>query len=376
MTTALLLVAVFLALSCFLTFDGELKNLQPRHSEAFLTQEKLERHLSLSKKQLLVAVEGTDLAAVLTRGTRVSALAARYQRQGQLASWSTLDQVLNSSGVQQEILAGLQDAGGMKASAELVATALERAGFAREPFQPYLDGLAGLQSAKPVAAAEAVARLAASPLRGIVDRHLVHDQDGWHLLAYLHYNGSEFHQQQFLRDLAAIDPAARATSVDLVSDQLAQSVRDSFFWSFLLGGTLVLCLLLAHFESLFGIFAALFPVLAGVIAMTGIMAATGMGLNFMNAMVLVTILGMGSDYGLHLAHRVSRARAGEEAGEFAGAGRAVLLSALTTIAGFGSLAFTDYGAMSSIGWATNYGVGATALFALVFLPAFLPRKTA
>jgi len=51
----------------------------------------------------------------------------------------------------------------------------------------------------------------------------------------------------------------------------------------------------------------------------------------------------------------------------------VLLSALTTIAGFGSLAFTDYGAMSSIGWATNFGIGATALFTLVFLPAFLPR---
>jgi len=32
--------------------------------------------------------------------------------------------------------------------------------------------------------------------------------------------------------------------------------------------------------------------------------------------------------------------------------------------------------MSSIGWATNYGIGATALFALVFLPAFLRPPTA
>lgn len=54
---------------------------------------------------------------------------------------------------------------------------------------------------------------------------------------------------------------------------------------------------------------------------------------------------------------------------FVQAGRAVLLSALTTIAGFGSLAFTDYGALASIGWATNFGVGATAIFALVSLPA-------
>jgi predicted RND superfamily exporter protein len=61
----------------------------------------------------------------------------------------------------------------------------------------------------------------------------------------------------------------------------------------------------------------------------------------------------------------------EQRAEFVQAGRAVLLSALTTIAGFGSLAFTDYGAMSSIGWATNFGIGSTALFTLVSLPAFL-----
>jgi predicted RND superfamily exporter protein len=44
---------------------------------------------------------------------------------------------------------------------------------------------------------------------------------------------------------------------------------------------------------------------------------------------------------------------------------------MTTIVGFGSLAFTDYGAMSSIGWATNLGVGFTTLFALVTLPAVM-----
>ncbi len=49
----------------------------------------------------------------------------------------------------------------------------------------------------------------------------------------------------------------------------------------------------------------MFPVVAGSLAMLGIMALCGMGLNFMNAMVLVTIIGMGSDYGLHIRHRVT-----------------------------------------------------------------------
>jgi hypothetical protein len=235
-----------------------------------------------------------------------------------------------------------------------VAGELERNGFALEPFQPFLAGLARLKDARPTPADEGIEYLAASPLRGVVDRHLVQDGHGWHLLVYLHYSGKEFSQKDFLRDLAVQDPAARATSIDMVSSQLAESVKHSFLWGFLLGGTLVLCLLLAHFKSLSGIFASLFPVLSGVVVMTGMMAITGMGLNFMNAMVLVTILGMGSDYGLHIAHRVGGARIEGQKTEYVQAGRAVLLSALTTIAGFGSLAFTDYGAMSSIGWATNY----------------------
>ncbi len=101
--------------------------------------------------------------------------------------------------------------------------------------------------------------------------------------------------------------------------------------------------------------------------MLGLMALTGLRLNFVNSMVLVTILGMGSDYGLHVMHRVSGASDMDAEGGFVQSGRAVLLSALTTIAGF----FTDYGAMASIGWATNFGVGATALFALVSLPALM-----
>jgi hypothetical protein len=370
---SLLITAGFLAASFFISFEGELKNLQPKSSEAFLTQEKMEKHLSLSPKQMLVAVDGKNLEAVMARGNRIGMLAERYRQKGEIVSWSSLDRVLNGEEAQQRVLAALSQGDGSGGAEKRVAAALERNGFAREPFEPFLEGVARLKNAGPEPAGEAIERLAASPLRGVVERHLIRKGDGYHLLVYLHYSGKEFRQEAFLRDLTALDPAARATSVDLVSGQLAGSVRESFLWGFLLGGALVLFLLVSHFNSLSGVFASLFPVFAGVVVMTGMMALTGMGLNFMNAMVLVTILGMGSDYGLHIAHRVGGPGEEEQRKNFIQAGRAVLLSALTTIAGFGSLAFTDYGAMSSIGWATNYGIGATALFALVFLPAFLPR---
>lgn len=369
-----LLVLGWLALG--VTFDGELKNLQPRHSEAFLAQEKIEKHLSLAPKQLLVAVEGNDLQRVLERTANVEAVAGRLQQQGQIAAWSSLGRIINSPSDQQIVMERMRaELKGLNPTGQLTA-GLERNGFSREPFEQYLKAAAGMIDPVAVSHAEALAGLAASPLKGLLERHLIKDASGYHALLYLHYKDSDFNQTGFLSELAGIDPTARTSSVDLISDQLSAAVKKSFIWGFALGGVVVLFMLVAHFESLAGIFYAMFPVLAGALAMLGIMAASGMGLNFMNAMVLVTIVGMGSDYGLHIRHRIDVTDPLQQEQRFVQSSRAVLLSALTTIAGFGSLALADYPALASIGWATNFGIGFTALFAMLTLPAVfsLTRK--
>jgi predicted RND superfamily exporter protein len=356
-------------------FDGELKNLQPRHSEAFLAQERIEQHLSLAPKQMLVAMDGQDLAPVLARAARVEALTARLQARGEIVAWSSLGRIINGPSAQAGIAHLLRAGFAGTKPEEAVRSALEHHGFSAEAFRPFLDAVGRLGQAEPVRAEEAIARLAASPLRGIADHHLVKDATGYHAVVYLHYRGPEFNQPAFLAELAAIDPTARATSVDLVSGQLTDAVKKSFIQAFLIGGTLVLFLLLVHFlETPTGVFYSMFPVLAGSVCMLGVMTLTGMRLNFMNAMVLVTILGMGSDFGLYIRFRVCDAVPAVREGQFVQIGRSVLLSAMTTIVGFGSLAFTDYGAMSSIGWATNLGVGFTTLFALVTLPAVMALR--
>jgi uncharacterized protein len=356
-------------------FDGELKNLQPRHSEAFLAQEKIERHLSLAPKQLMVAVEGKDLADVLRRAARLDGVARSRQINGSISSWSSLGQVINNRARQIDVSRAIYDRTGGSLPVRELKAALVRQGFEPEPFQPFIDAISANAVMTPVPDEEAIARLKASPLRGLVDRHLVKDASGYHALLYLYYKDTGFNQASFLRELKGIDPTARVTGVDLISSELAASVRQGFLWSFMIGGLLVLFLILAHFKSRGGLFYTMFPVVAGSLAMLGVMALFGMGLNFMNAMVLVTIIGMGSDYGLHISHRIAAEDPKGRESRFIQAGRAVLMSALTTIAGFGSLAFADFPALASVGWATNFGVGFTALFALVTVPAAMMALT-
>ncbi|NTV50553.1 MAG: MMPL family transporter [Geobacteraceae bacterium] len=352
-------------------FDGELKNLQPRHSEAFLAQGKIERHLNLAPKQLLIAVEGKDLSEVLRRASHVDELAGSWQKKGSISSWSSLGQIINNRDRQIDISRDISNMTGSGLPVAELKSALLSQGFEPGPFQPFIAALSDGSALAPVPEEEAIARLKASPLRGVADRHLIKDANGYHALLFLYYKEAGFDRNAFLHVLTSIDPTARVTNVDLVSEQLAASVKQSFLYGFLIGGLLVLFLLLSHFESPGGIFFAMFPVVAGSLAMLGIMALFGMGLNFMNAMVLVTIVGMGSDYGLHIRHRIIADDPQGREDRFVQAGRAVLLSALTTIAGFGSLALADYPALASIGWATNFGIGFTALFALVTIPAVI-----
>lgn len=367
------ILAVSLAVSLRISFEGELKNLQPRHSEAFLTQEKIERHLSLSPKQMIVAVEGKELEEIMARGARIGEKVEQYRRKGEISSFSWLGDVVNVPAAQRAILDSLSGKVDGKATAVRLKEALAGEGFVPDMFRGMTAGLAAMPGAGIVSPGEAVERLANSPLAGMVGRYLVERDGLYHLLIYVNYHGVEFRQGAFLKELAAIDPTARATSVDLVGGQLAETVKRSFIRGFTIGGILVILLLIVHFESLAGVCSSLFPVLAGVIVMLGVMAALGQRLNFMNSMVLVTILGMGSDYGLQIHNRLQGEPSSFPEGFFQ-SGRAVFLSALTTIVGFGSLAFTDYGAMSSIGWATNFGVCATAFFALLVLPAFFRRQ--
>lgn len=227
MACSLALLVILTGKACFARFEGDLKNLQPQRSEAFLTQEKIAKHLSLAPKQMLLVVDGEELDVLLARGRRVEALLDEYRSKGELSAYSSLGQVLNRQATQKEILGKFSGDIGRNDPQHELARALERNGFVFELFQPAIDGLAALQGTQPVPYSEAVARLADSPLSGVVQRHLLKAGGRYHLLFYLYYRGGEFEQRLFLRDLAPRDPTARSTGEELVSEQLAGSVRNS-----------------------------------------------------------------------------------------------------------------------------------------------------
>ena len=107
---------------------------------------------------------------------------------------------------------------------------------------------------------------------------------------------------------------------------------------------------------------ALLPVLAGLLSMFGIMGFLGLSFNIFNLVATILVIGLGVDYGIFMVYRLFRGS--DQATE-----KAVMVSALTTLAGFGVLVLARHPALNSIGLTVLLGVGGALPTVLWVLPA-------
>jgi predicted RND superfamily exporter protein len=115
----------------------------------------------------------------------------------------------------------------------------------------------------------------------------------------------------------------------------------------------------------------LLPVACGTLWAAGFFALWGFKLNVMTIGLLPMLLGTGSDYGIYIVHRFTfqGRQAMQETMRLTGLG--VLLSALTTLEGFGTLALSENRGIAAVGMVSLVGIAACLLAALGTLPALL-----
>jgi predicted RND superfamily exporter protein len=129
----------------------------------------------------------------------------------------------------------------------------------------------------------------------------------------------------------------------------------------------VLFLLLVLFRSLRPLLLALLPVLTGLVVMFGAMAWLGLELNLFNVVASILIIGLGVDYGIFMVCH------GQQEQDLASA-RAVLVSGLTTLVGFGALVLAEHPALHSIGLTVLLGISAAVPTAVLVIPAFQLKR--
>ncbi|HEY6169575.1 MAG TPA: MMPL family transporter, partial [Verrucomicrobiae bacterium] len=174
-------------------------------------------------------------------------------------------------------------------------------------------------------------------------------------------------QERFVKEVRSVAPEATGTPVQLLeyTTLLKNSYQEAAIYSLIA----IIILVFIHFRSVTCVVLALMPVGIGMLWMLGFMAWKNVPFNPANIMTLPLVIGIGVTNGIHILNRFAEE---QHPSIFAkSTGKAVLISALTTVTGFGSLILAEHQGIQSLGYVMAVGTATCMIAGLTFLPALL-----
>ncbi len=175
------------------------------------------------------------------------------------------------------------------------------------------------------------------------------------------------HQKEFVQQLRTVDPNVTGTPVQLY--EYTTLLKRSYEQAALYSLAAISLLVFVHFRSLSSVLLSLLPVAVGGIWLGGLMGYYGIQFNPANIMTLPLVIGIGVTNGIHILNRFAEERTASLLAR--STGKAVLVSGLTAVAGFGSLVLARHRGIESLGYVMAIGVMTCMIAGLTFLPALL-----
>jgi len=176
-------------------------------------------------------------------------------------------------------------------------------------------------------------------------------------------------QAAFLRELERVVPADKVTGTPSELYLYTTLLRDSYLKAAGYALIAIVLAVLLRFRSLVAVALALLPVVIGATWLLGWMGLAGIPFNPANIMALPLMVGIGVTNGIQILNRFAEEQ--EPSILAKSTGKAVLVSGLTAIAGFGSLMLANHQGIKSLGEVMSVGIAACMAAALMALPALL-----
>jgi len=172
---------------------------------------------------------------------------------------------------------------------------------------------------------------------------------------------------------AVREVAANATDDPVTMLESGNTIVRAFQEAFATAFIIIAGLLFVLLRRPLDVAMVLSPLLLAGLLTVAVMVLLGLQFNYANVITLPLLLGVGVDNGIHMVHRARTAPPDGGSLLATSTTRAVFTSALTTICGFGSLAWSSHPGTASMGQVLSIGLGLILLCTLVLLPALLDR---
>lgn len=348
------------------TVDADLMRLRPRESPGLRVEQEIARRFGAKPNTAAVLVQASDTDIAIEHSEAVATALDGLRTDGLVEVVRSPTVLLPSPRTQRERLAAFAGLPRTAAAAEL-REALARHGFRVAAFEPFLKGFVHPQQTVLHRDDPALA-----PFEPLLERYVRVRPNGVTVATYVQpAPGTDV--AAVARRLRAMLPevpfvvAARA----LLETELRRLLRRELLWFFVLAFSVNLLFVLVRFPRIKTAAAILLPEVMVALSLLALMRVLGIGVGPVNVIVLPLILGIGVDHCVYVAERYQRGDSAATAVRHVG--RALTVSALTTIAGFAFLALSEYPALAGMGELTAASLLGCLVAAVTLLPALLER---
>ncbi len=362
-------LTIFLTIQAFqIGVERDLRNLRPKEIPSLEVLERMAKAFGGRRGEAMIIQEGEDVASLMKKGEETIQILKRYQKEGKIDSFVSLTSLIPSPERQREMAGLLRESFDLKRVKEDFLHALRSNGFEVKEFDGLLRSLEAIRLGnEPVFQIEALlAGLEGSPFKSGVESLLQKRGETFRLITPIYYQKGRLSFETLAREL----PGVSLTGAEKVEAEILQLVREDLFLLSPLSFLMIFLLVFSHFRRWKLTLLTLVPLMTGLVWMLGAIALFGIRINFVNAVVLPMVIGMGIDNSIHLMHRYLEG-GGDPFSALKATGRAMTMCSVTTMLGFGSLVTARYQALSTMGWVTILGMGFCLIASLTLLPSLL-----
>jgi predicted RND superfamily exporter protein len=373
-TVVVILAAIGGLLATRLGFDDTLSSLRSNRSESAKVQEEITKRFGASLSYMMAIAEAPTVDEAVALAQKVQTRLQPFLANGTVGTYESILTYLPPVAQQEKTIEALRaGADGPFDAARIEATfsrALDENGFRKEPFEEYLGRMEKfLSPTRPLTLDD----LENKGLGRLVDRYVHRSPGRVRIVTYLYPTDPRWKRTAppgLVDALTDGDQGIVVSGTNVIGQELRALFSRDATLAVLLGLGVVLILLILDFRSLKLTAIAMAQLLTGVLMMLGVMKLLGMSINYANAFVATMIMGVGIDYSIHLIHRLRLSDPHSQEGLLE-TGKAVVMAALTNVAGFGTLTLGSYPAMRSLGAVALCGSITCLLTSLTLVPALM-----
>jgi uncharacterized protein len=377
-----MILALLAVSSLGVSFDDDLRSLRPQQTSVQSAQKQLESLLGGASGYLLVVMEGENDTELLDRALRLNNALDRLQAEGRLTHYRSILPYLPAPESQRQSLAFFAEHA-TELDPQRIETTFRREllanGFQYLPeYDSYLQWLRTLVRPHGELSPESFAQ---AGLSSLIDPFLGKRNPRHKLLTYIYplaglWLKSELDQltadlQQATASNGLATNQWRLGGFPVLTHYLKQQVWLDLDKTVLLASLAIVFLVVVAFRHPLPAALATIPLVAALLTMLGIMALVPLRFNYINFIVLPMMIGICINDGVLMINHWKQEPELPLTIMLRQIGRAVLLTSLTTLMGFGSLVCSHYPGLQSIGWLAGLGIFAELSASLILLPAIL-----